>query len=198
MKLPDLVDKVLSEQETENKKTLKIFYATDILIQGFPEEPEETPPEEAPVKTPPPEDVTATESTLLEDIYKSKVKGEQVVPADEVDNLQTLEDLLDYLGDIKFNGQPVISEVTEEIVLALAGVGTRALEDVVNEGDKIYIDIDYGKEKSDSVGIRVNKQGGSTSVSISMKKDNRIIPGEFSLEQFNKQLVFYRNSIFGK
>jgi hypothetical protein len=202
MKVGDLMDGIFEAEATivTNKKTLKAFFNVDVLIQGFPgSEPEEDDVAQQPEEPAPEEqDVTATESTLYEDIYKHKATGEEVVPAQEVDNIQTLEDLLDYLGDIKMGGKPVISEPVEEIILALAGVGTKALEDIVNEGDKIYVDIDYGKEKPDSVGIRANKQGGSAAISLSMKKDNRLIPGEFNLEEFNKQLVFYRNSIFGE
>jgi hypothetical protein len=193
MKLGNLVDNVLLEKKNEINKNLNIFFNINVLIQGFPET-------ETPKETPPEEDVTAQEEdvNLYEDIYKHKVSGELVVSYEEIDNIQTLEDLIDYLGDQRVAGKPIISEAVEEIILALIGVGARGLEDLIHEGDKIYVDVDYGKEKANSVGIRVNKQGGSTSISISMKKDNKILPGEFDLEQFNKQLVFYRNSIFGE
>jgi len=201
MKVKDLMNNILEAEPSPavNKKTLKVFFNVDVLIQGFPgSEPEKDDVAQEPTAPSPEEDIAATESTLYEDIYKHKASGEEVVPSDEVDNIQTLEDILDYLGDIKIGGKSVISEPVEEIILALAGVGTKALEDIVNEGDKIYVDIDYGKEKLDSVGIRSNKQGGSAAISLSMKKDNKLIPGEFNLEEFNKQLVFYRNSIFGE
>ena len=207
MRISDVIDGVLSEEpqtQDKNKKNLKVFYKTDILIQGFPErrteeEEEDDDKEEEPDKTKVGDtvDITATESTIMEEILKTSVQGEMTIPVNEADNIQTLEDLIDYLGDNKEGGKPIIDDLVEEIVLSVAGVGAKPLENLVNEGDKIFIDIDYGKEKPDSVGIRINKQSGSTALSISMKKDNKIIPGEFDIEQFNKQLVYYRNSLFG-
>jgi len=205
MKITDVVNSVLSEEpktQDKNKKNLKVFYKTDILIQGFPERraKEEEPVKALEVKKPGTEaDVTAptSESTIVEEILKTSNQGELTIPANEADNIQTLEDLIDYLGDNKGGGKPIINDLVEEVILAVAGVGAKPLENIVNEGDKIFIDIDYGKEKSDSVGLRVNKQSGSTAMSISMKKDNKLIPGEFDIEQLNKQLVYYRNTLFG-
>jgi hypothetical protein len=212
MKITDIIDGILMEEpevvKEKIKKSLKLFYKTDILIQGFPErrteeEPEETekPGEEEDVTAgatlPATESVNSTEGLLTEEILKTSAQGEMVIPAEEVDNIQTLEDLVDFAGDNTEGGKPIINELVEEIVLSAAGVGAKALDTIVNEGDKIFIDFDYGKEKPDSVGFRVNKQSGSTALSISMKKDNNIIPGEFDIEQFNKQLVFYRNSLLG-
>ena len=204
MKLTDIVSSVLDEEKDTTpkamaKKALKIFYNTDILIQGFADKraeasgTEEEKPEE---KTPPEEDITATEGTLYEEIIKTSSNGELAVPMNEVDNIQTLDDLVDYLGDAKVGGKPVLNNLVEEIILSAAGVGAKPLDSIVNEGDKIFVDIDYGKEKNDSIGIRVNKQSGSTALSVTIKKDNKIIPGEFNIEEFNKQLVYYRNSMF--
>jgi hypothetical protein len=210
MKITDVIDGILSEepqqsQDNKNKKSIKVFYRTDILIQGFPErraEEEEEPEEKTSEKVGDTTDVTAESFNqkgilLNEEILKTSTNGEIVIPAVEADNIQTIEDLVDYLGDNNEGGKPIINELVEEIILSVAGVGAKPLENLVNEGDKIFIDIDYGKERQDSVGIRVNKQSGSSAMSISMKKDNKIIPGEFDIEQFNKQLVYYRNSLFG-
>jgi len=215
MKITDIIDGILSEEpetnKDKNKKSLKAFYKTDILIQGFPERRAEPEEEEEPegdttdvattgaagATISPTESYIDMDITLNEEILKTSAAGEMVVPADEADNIQTLEDLVDYLSDNNEGGKPIINELVEEIILSVAGVGAKPLDTIVNEGDKIFVDIDYGKEKADSVGLRVNKQSGSTAMSISMKKDNNIIPGEFDIEQFNKQLVYYRNSLFG-
>ena len=214
MKITDVIDGILSEEpqtQDKNKKSLKVFYKTDILIQGFPERRAEEEPEEkekevgdttdvattAGATISPTESFKDTSSLLNEEILKTSVNGELTIPSNEADNIQTLEDIIDYLSDNNEGGKPIINELVEEIILSVAGVGAKALDTIVNEGDKVFVDIDYGKEKADSVGLRVNKQSGSTAMSISMKKDNNIIPGEFDIEQFNKQLVYYRNSIFG-
>jgi len=226
LKITQLIDSVLSEEPKTNiskeaKKSLKIFYKTDILIQGFPERREEEPEEVTAAKPTPipavpqtaavpaqprnriPAAPTPTENTriknrlsLNEDIYKSSNEGELTVSYDEVDNIQTLEDLIDFLSDKSEGGKTIINDLVEEIIITIAGVGAKTLDKLVNEGDKVFVNIDYGKEPTDSVGIRVNKQPGSTSMSIAMKKDNQLISGEFNVEEFNKQLVFYRNALF--
>lgn len=203
MNINEIINGVLSEEPTKiqdrGKKNLKIFYRTDILIQGFPDRrAEEEPEKESKGDTTNIAKIPTTESTIMEEILKTSNQGELTIPSMEADNIQTLEDLVDYLGDKKEGGKPIINDLVEEIILSVAGVGAKSLDTIVNEGDKVFIDADYGNEKTDSVGIRVNKQSGSTAMSISMKKDNKIIPGEFDIEQFNKQLVFYRNSLFGK
>ena len=209
MKVKNLINSILLGEEDE--KGLKLYYKTDIFIQDFPEEEEEeeeepeapvTAQEPAPAAQPAglPPDIESTEESgnlLAEDIYKVKTEGEEVLPKEEADNIQTLEDLVDYVSDLKENGKPVMSEVAKEIVLTLAGLGQDALDDLVNEGDKVIVDIDYGTDIEDSIGLRVNKVPGSNSISISMKKNSKIIPGNFDLASFNRQLVFFRNSLFG-
>lgn len=207
MKVKNLINSILLGEEDE--KGLKLYYKTDIFIQDFPEEEEEEEPEApvtaqepAPAAQPAglPPDIESTEESgnlLAEDIYKVKTEGEEVLPKEEADNIQTLEDLVDYVSDLKENGKPVMSEVAKEIVLTLAGLGQDALDDLVNEGDKVIVDIDYGTDIEDSIGLRVNKVPGSNSISISMKKNSKIIPGNFDLASFNRQLVFFRNSLFG-
>jgi len=207
LKVKNLINSILLGEEDE--KGLKLYYKTDIFIQDFPEEEEEEEPEApvtaqepAPAAQPAglPPDIESTEESgnlLAEDIYKVKTEGEEVLPKEEADNIQTLEDLVDYVSDLKENGKPVMSEVAKEIVLTLAGLGQDALDDLVNEGDKVIVDIDYGTDIEDSIGLRVNKVPGSNSISISMKKNSKIIPGNFDLASFNRQLVFFRNSLFG-
>ena len=209
LKVKNLINSILLGEEDE--KGLKLYYKTDIFIQDFPEEEEEeeeepeapvTAQEPAPAAQPAglPPDIESTEESgnlLAEDIYKVKTEGEEVLPKEEADNIQTLEDLVDYVSDLKENGKPVMSEVAKEIVLTLAGLGQDALDDLVNEGDKVIVDIDYGTDIEDSIGLRVNKVPGSNSISISMKKNSKIIPGNFDLASFNRQLVFFRNSLFG-
>jgi hypothetical protein len=164
----------------EKEKTLKFYFNTDIFIQGFPGNEAEK-----------------NEEVINEEIFQFKSNGELIVPAEDVDNLQTIDDIIDYLSDVKVGGKQVINKLVEEVILTMAGVGEKELEKVVSEGDKILVDIDYGVEKYDSIGFKVNKVAGSSSISLVMKKDNKIIPGQFDVNEFNKQLVFYRNSVLG-
>ena len=191
MKVKDIITSVFKEAE-DDSKNLKLYYKTDILIQGFPEKEQ---PEEQPVQG---EQPAQQEETLEEEIFKTSSEGVVSLPKEEADNIQTLEDLVDYLSDIKDGGRRVINDVAEEIILTLAGAGNAALQDIIHKGDKIIIDVDYGKNREDSIGIRVNKNPGSTNISLTMKKNGKIIPSDFDLNSFNRQLVYYRNSLFGE
>jgi hypothetical protein len=149
--------------------------------------------------TPPPAPAESTEEKkedlLTEEIYKLKAKGEILVGEDEVENIQTLQDLLDFIQDISKQGKnKILDDAAIEIILALAdpSLGT-PLEKVISKGDKVIVDIDYGTEKEDSIGFKVNKRAGSDAVTMSMKVDTKIIPGEFDVKIFNQQLILFRN-----
>jgi hypothetical protein len=177
LKTVDVFKQVLLKEKVDKK--LNLYFNVDIFLQGFPEEnPEQK-----------------NEDTLSEDIFKFNSKGQVPVPYEDVENIQTIDDLVDYVSDIRIGGKPIINDLVEEIILAMAGVGEKAIEEIVNEGDKIVVNVDYGSSKEDSIGFKVNKIAGSSSVSLVMKKDNKIIPGNFDINEFNKQLIFYRNSL---
>jgi len=212
MNIKKIVEQVLFEQDNikQEKKSIHIYYKTDILIQNYPEEQktgeegEETEevPEVPPTTTDLPPKIESRRlinknKFLLEDMYKIQAKGEHVVSGEKAEDIQTLEDLVEYSSEIQENGKAIMNDLTQEIILTTAGIGSKALEDIINEGDKIIIDIDYGTELENSVGIKINKIVGSTSISISMKKDGKILPNEFNLQELNKQLVFFRNSLVG-
>jgi len=215
MAVKDLIREVLYEEKT---KGLKLWYDVNIFIQGFvepgdEEEPkvEKPPVEKPPVEEPPPSapalgPATAAPAPLVastkyngkilnEDIYKMRAKGELFIPREEAENIQTLEDLLDYLSDKRIEGKPIINALVTEIILTLAGTGTKTIEEIVKKGDRVRIDIKYGGEIGDSIGIKVNKNSGSDTITMSMSKDNKILSGAFDLAQFNKILIFYRNSL---
>lgn len=195
MKMNSILKEVLYE---EKEKGLKIFYKIDVYLQKFPEkeeEPEEKEEPETPEEELPTEEEKTKEKMITEAIHQFKSDGVINVPIEDVENIQSLQDLLDYVSDKQDRGNPVLDEVATEIVLALADVGTKPIEDVVDKGDKVIVDIDYGKERDDSVGFKVLKNAGTNAISIVMKKDNQVIPSEFQLPVFNQQLVILRNSI---
>lgn len=117
----------------------------------------------------------------------------------EVENIQTMEDLVDFLADKKKkNGQPIFNEFCSELVLTLTGSGEMQLSDLLRKEDKVMIDVDYGSDKTDSVGFKILKRSGVQNISIMMKKDGNILPGKFDIGDFNTQIITYRNSILGE
>ena len=216
MKLENILDDVfftkkIEEEKKESGTSLKVFYDIDALIQNFPEEEEENKEKEEVKQTTPPKEVEQAETPtqeeteqkkeeinesveLNEDIFTFKAKGEINVDKNKVESIQTLLDLLQFVKEQKKNGKPIINSLIIEIVAALAGVGEKGVEDLVNKGDKILITIDYGFTKKDSVGLRINKTAGAKAVSLSLKLDNEIVPAAFNIIEFNRQLIYYRNT----
>jgi hypothetical protein len=132
-----------------------------------------------------------------EDIDKEKNGAIEVIDV-EVENIQTMEDLVDFLSDKKKkDGQPIFNEFCSELVLTLSGSGEMQLSDLLRKEDKVLIDIDYGSDKTDSVGFKVLKRSGVQNISIMMKKDGNILPGKFDINDFNTQIITYRNSVIG-
>ncbi len=232
MNLNDIVKEVILE---EKESTLKLFYNIDVFLQEFKdEEPEEETPVApvepvvepvsveptqpvAPVEpvaapTPAVEDSPeGTENLLIEQIIKSKVKGELVVAKEDALNIQTVQDLIDYLSDKKHTNQSIvekvldkkgtkksesiISPVLQEVILVLMGNGEKELGDVIDKGDKVIVDIDYGANKTSNIGFKINKNAGTDVFSVMLKKDGKILPGKFDQTLLNKRILFYRNSL---
>lgn len=193
-----LIKNVLYEKK---EKALTIFYKTDIEIKENPEEmeepaevPTEAPKEEVPV----PETLTQQEETIFEETFTSKSEGKTVVSENEIDNIQSLEDLMDYLSNKKIRGTPILNDAITEIIMNMANGGAQSIADLVDKSDKILINIDYGKDKDNSIGIKALKNKGTNILSLVMKKNDKVIPGTFNLQEFNRQIVFFRNSIIGE
>ena len=198
MRIKSVIKEILFEQK---EKSTTLFYNVDLFIQEFQdEEPIEEPTAEKPEaeKEPteePEESIKTFGKILTEAIHKMKSTGEFIVPKEDAENIQSLEDLIDYISDKKDKGKPIIDKLAQEIVLSLSDVGTKPVEDVINEGDKILIDVDYGLKKEDSVGLKVVKNAGTNSASILMKKDGKILASPFDITAFNRQMVYIRNSL---
>ena len=230
----DVIQDVIFE---EKKQNLKVFYNIDVFIQEFKDKEEEpeaaapaapaapapaapAPEEGGEAETPAEEEETPAESfddegnLLTEAIYKRKVEGEIVVPKEEAEHLQTLQDLVDYLSDKKHaenktssvarvlgkkakkvKGESIISPTIQEVILVLAGAGQSALDDIVDKGDKIIVEVKYGKDKYDNIGFKITKNAGTSVFSIMLVKDGEILPGQFNQALLNKQILYYRNSI---
>jgi hypothetical protein len=111
--LKSLVDEIILEAGND---ALKIFYDIDVFLQEFKDadkkEPADVPvtPDTPPIAEPPtgapPVAAPPVESKIEDEtnqineaIIKSKVKGELVVPKEDASNIQTLQDLVDYISD---------------------------------------------------------------------------------------------------
>jgi hypothetical protein len=139
------------------------------------------------------------EGTLYEETFVSRVNGKAKVSSDEVDNIQSLEDLLDYLSTkVTKNKVPVLDDAISEIIMNMATGGAESIADLVNREDKILINIDYGNDIDNSVGFKALKSTGTNTLSLVMKKDSKVLSGPFSIKELNDMIIFYRNSVMGQ
>lgn len=184
-KLGSLFEEVLYDRKTEvlesNKENfLNAYYKTDIRItRGREAEGEER------------DETTATS-------YTHSSRGEVQVPEDRVENIQNLSNLVDYMASLVVNGKPLINDVVSEIIKTAAEAGTDSMEGLVQEEDKIIVDIDYGFDDRDSIGVKINKTAGSDLVSFSMKKNGNILPGNYNDKMFEQQILSIRERYMNK
>jgi hypothetical protein len=146
-------------------------------------------------------------NVLNEDILDIRTKGEVFVPEEDIDAIRSIDDILIYLSKqkkrvkitdkIKTKPKKLINSVIIEIVLALVNNDQETLKKLLGKGDKVFVDIDYGKEKESSVGISVVKNPGTFSISLNMKKDGKIVAMPFDKILFNKNLIDLRNELVG-
>ena len=178
MRIQSVFEQVLFDRNIEENKenNLKVFYNVDIRITRSPEGEEEK------------------EGTS----YIQRSNGEATVQERNVQNIQNLHNLIDYAANLIEGGKPVINDLVSEIIKTAADQGKDALTDLVQQDDKIIIDLDYGFEDVDSVGIKLNKTSGSDLVSFSMKKDGNIIPGDFQMNIFEQQILAIRKRFVEK
>lgn len=236
--LKSLVEEVILE---EKQKNLKVFYNIDINIKEkvSPEVPVETPvvtPPAAEVPTEPvPGAPVTTETPVPESVkhkgkllkeadeapkgkdYTNKITGEVSVPAEDAMNIQTINDLVEYLSGQdaeidkkkspvekaldkktkKVKAGKVISSDVQDIILILTGVSgeASALGDIISKEDKIIIELKYGNNPTDNIGLKINKNSGTDVASTSIVKDGELLPGKFDPALINKYILFYRNSL---
>lgn len=128
--------------------------------------------------------------------YVYKREGILSVPKEEYENIQTLDDLLDFISGSKDEeGRQILDEAAVELVLSLTGISPTPLEDIIKKEDRVIIDINYGNKVEDSIGFKVLKRDGANNLSIVMKKNNEILSSKFDLKAFNNQILEFRNEI---
>ena len=215
MTFKDVVNKELLFESKKNiTGCLKVFYDINIKINDLEDPtPEQVPPEPAapvaaepaPVPTAPvtaepaPLDPNAVppvqqESVMTEEEVEKKIQGEVPLTKEDADNIQTIEDLIDFLADKKSNGENILDELTVEVITSLIG-NPEALKasDIIKKEDQMIINLCYGYKKDNSVGFKILKRRGVNSVSVIMLKDNEILDGKFDIGRFNSQIIDYRN-----
>lgn len=126
-----------------------------------------------------------------------KFKGEMVLEKEEVDNIQTVEDIINILAENKVDGVNVLDEFTSDILQVMANPATQMqLKEKIDVESKIFAEILYGKKPEDSVGVRFVKRKGSEMITTSMMIDNKIVNAQYKKETLDKRITEYRNDEF--
>lgn len=201
-KVSDLIDQVLYEKKQQ--KSTFIFYNMDVFIQEFKEEPAEEPQPEPEVQPEQPEGITGEEpqqeestkekrlivSVLNEEIFKFKSEGVISVPIKEAKSIITLEDVLAYMNRVDTEKNDIINDLVIETILNLINPETQQnAQEILNEGDKLNVMIDYGFDKEDSIGIQISKNPGSQVATLLLRKDGKPMNGPFDVTIFNNTIA---------
>ena len=121
-------------------------------------------------------------------------KGEYVCKSEQADNIQTFEDLITILGDIKKDGVNILDDFSKEIIILCANQRYDEIKAQLDKKSKIFAEIYFGYKKDDSVGVRFKKAENSDSLSSSILIDNQIVTlTKFNIDRVNQKIVEYRN-----
>lgn len=123
-----------------------------------------------------------------------KLEGELVLSKEDIDNIQTVEDLLTKLTEEKVDGVNVLDEFTADILQIIVNPATQQqLKEKVDKESNIFAEILYGKKRENSVGLRIIKRKNSDLLTTSMMIDNKIINAQYKKETLDKRITDYRN-----
>lgn len=126
-----------------------------------------------------------------------KLEGEIVLQKEEVDEIQSIDDIIIKLSESKVDGVTVLDEFTSDILQVIANPATQMqLKDKIDKESSIFAEIIYGKKKEDSVGLRVIKRKGSELLTTSMMIDNNIVNSQYKKDTLDQRIVDYRNDEF--
>lgn len=121
-------------------------------------------------------------------------KGEYVCKTEQSDNIQTFDDLINILGDIKKDGTNIIDDFCKEIIILCANQNYNEIKTKLDKKSKIFVEVYFGYKKDDSVGVRFKKSENSDSLSSSILIDNQIVTlTKFNIDRVNQKIVEYRN-----
>ena len=121
-------------------------------------------------------------------------KGEYTCNSDQADNIQTFDDLINILGNVKKDGVNILDDFCKEIVLLCANQKYDEIKTKLDKKSKIFAEIYFGYKKDDSVGVRFKKSENSDNLSSSILIDNQIVTlTKFNIERVNQKIIEYRN-----
>ena len=127
-----------------------------------------------------------------------KLEGEVELKKEKVDEIQTFQDIIEYLTKEQVEGVSVLDDFSSEIINIIFTPQASQISQKVDKKSSIFADIQYGFGKDDNVGVRIKKTANSDLISNVMIIDGSIINAPFNLMKVNERIIDYRNSLINK
>ena len=127
-----------------------------------------------------------------------KLEGEVELKKEKVDEIQTFQDIIEYLTKEQVEGVSVLDDFSSEILNIIFTPQASQISQKVDKKSSIFADIQYGFGKDDNVGVRIKKTASSDLISNVMIIDGSIINTPFNLMKVNERIIDYRNSLINK
>lgn len=127
-----------------------------------------------------------------------KLEGEVELKKEKVDEIQTFQDIIEYLTKEQVEGVSVLDDFSSEILNIIFTPQASQISQKVDKKSSIFADIQYGFGKDDNVGVRIKKTANSDLISNVMIIDGSIINASFNLMKVNERIIDYRNSLINK
>ena len=127
-----------------------------------------------------------------------KIEGQVELKQEKVDEIQTFQDIIEYLTKEQVEGVSVFDEFTSEVINTIFSPQAAQISQMVDKKSSIFVDIQYGFAKDDNVGVRIKKVANSDTVSNVMIIDGEIINAPFNLMKVNERIIDYRNNLISK
>ena len=122
-----------------------------------------------------------------------KFEGELKLSDSQKDNIQSFEDIIEILSNYKKDGNNILDEFCSEVIGLCANQQFDQIKQKVDKKSKIWVEIYYGYNKDDSVGVRFNKRQNSDILTSTLLIDNEIISAKFNIDKVNQRISEYRN-----
>ena len=164
------------------------------IPQVTPQEPEVMPNPSYSVVTE--DDEEDKEEVTDDNVIVRKLNGEIELSQEDVNNIQSIDDIYQKLQEEKDNGTNILDELSFELLQNLTQTNQlqQELKDKVDiKESNIFAEIIYGKKLDESVGVRLIKRKSSELVTNSMLVNNQIVNSQFSKEKLDSKIVDMRN-----
>ena len=122
-----------------------------------------------------------------------KFEGEIKLSDSQKDNIQSFEDIIEVLSNYKKDGTNILDEFCSEVIGLCSNQQFDQIKQKVDKKSKIWVEIYYGYNKDDSVGVRFNKRQNSDILTSTLLIDNEIVSAKFSIDKVNQRISEYRN-----